>query len=140
MTTPLEPAAKKAYEVGYALFRVAAILPSRPFARLLEREALDLLRSAINGAPADSAKSIAALSYFISFGKDTGIIHPENGDLLIRQLEELQSMLGSATNDLAKEEIPVGADIADIFKTSRQRPLPLSDIQPSYNTEKVNPA
>jgi len=45
MPTPLDPAAKKAYEVSYALFRVAGVLSSRSFADFLEKEALELLRA-----------------------------------------------------------------------------------------------
>jgi hypothetical protein len=110
MNTPLDPAAKKAYEVGYALFRVAAILPSRNFAELLEREALELLTTTVSNLAAEAAKTSQSLRYLLSFGRDTGNVHSENVELLIRQLTELESLI----QDSAMNEISA-ADISDIF-------------------------
>jgi hypothetical protein len=120
MNTPLDPAAKKAYEVGYALFRVAAILPSRHLAELLEKEALELLRTTVGNLPTDAARTLRTLNYMVSFGKDTGNIHPENGELLVRQLDALSGLL----HDSAKNEI-TPADLDDIFSQDTRPTAPV---------------
>lgn len=134
MNAPLNPAAKKAYEVGYALFRVAAILPSRSFAELLEKEALELLHTTVGSLPAEAAKTLRTLNYLILFGKDTGNIHSENGELLIRQMDALAELL----DDSAKNEISP-ADLDDIF-SSAAKPAASVYLETVPSTKTATPA
>lgn len=113
MQAPLDPAVKKAYEVSYALFRVAAILPSRGFAETLEKEALNLLRFTVSNLSAEAQNTLGTIHYLVAFGKDTNSIHSENADLLIQQLESLAGML----NDRAGNAV-TPADLSQIFSTT----------------------
>jgi hypothetical protein len=121
MEYPLDPAAKKAYEIGYALFRVAAIVPSRPFADLLEKEGLELLAAGVGNAPAEIQKIVRSLYYIVSFGKDTGYMNPANADLLIREMDLLDAIM----QRMVKKEI-APADLDDIFS-----PSPSSTLLPA---------
>lgn len=113
MPTPLDPAVKKAYEVSYALFRVAAILPSRSFAEILEKEALNLLHATVGNFSAEAQNSLGIIHYLVSFGKDTNNIDPENSNLLVQQLESLASLL----HDRARNTI-TPADLSQIFSAT----------------------
>lgn len=113
MQAPLDPAVKKAYEVGYALFRVAAILPSRSFAELLEKEALNLLRCTVADLSVEAQKGLATIHYLVAFGKDTDSIHHDNAKLLIQELESLASLL----QDRARNAVSP-ADLSQIFSAA----------------------
>lgn len=116
MQTPLDPAVKKAYEVSYALFRVAAILPSRSFAEVLEKEALNLLRTTVGNLTGEAQAALNTAHYLVAFGKDTNNIHQENADILVRQLESLASML----HDRAKNAV-TPADLSQVFSSAEPR-------------------
>lgn len=116
MQTPLDPAVKKAYEVSYALFRVAAILPSRSLAELLEKEALNLLRSTVGNFPAETQNALGIIHYLVVFGKDTNNIHQENADLLVQQLESLAGLLRERANNTVTP-----ADLSQIFSPAENR-------------------
>jgi hypothetical protein len=116
MQAPLDPAVKKAYEVSYAIFRVAAILPSRGFAEVLEKEALNLLRATVGNLTEEAQSALNTAHYLIAFGKDTNNIHIENADLLVRQLESLASML----HDRARNAV-TPADLSQVFSSAEPR-------------------
>jgi hypothetical protein len=121
MNMHLDNAAKKAYEVSYALFRVAAILPSRALAEILEMETLELLRAAAGGMPTEAGRALTALTYLVSFGKDTGKINSDNAELLLRQLE----VMGSVLSDLAAadDDDTPRADLTGIFTEDEPTPV-----------------
>lgn len=132
MQTPLDPAVKKAYEVSYALFRVAAILTSRDLAALLEKEALNLLRSTVGNCQEEARNTLGIIHYLVAFGKDTNIVHSENADLLIRELESLASLL----QDRARNTV-TPADLSQIFSVAESH-IPEPSVARSNSAESNN--
>jgi hypothetical protein len=116
MQAPLDPAVKKAYEVSYAIFRVAATLPSRGFAEVLEKEALNLLRATVGNLTEEAQRALNTAHYLIAFGKDTNNIHIENANLLVSQLESLASML----HDRSRNSV-TPADLSQVFSSVEPR-------------------
>ena len=125
MNNPLSPAAKKAYEVAYAVFRIAAIVSQKALADALEQEGLHLLWNSIRDSKTESESGSKALYYLISFGRDTGIVHPENAELLIRQLEGLNFLLAASLHGPKAQANP--ADLSDVF-TDQVAVLPTKDL------------
>lgn len=138
MNSPLSPAAKKAYEVGYALFRVAAIVPQKALAEALRQEGLHLLWNSIRDSKTEAASGVQALYYLVSFGRDTGSIHPENAELLIRQLEGLSFLLAASFQDSQAVRGP--ADLSGIFAGASPA-APIADLfsKPSPVKSKARP-
>jgi len=103
---------KKAFEVSYALFRVAAVSQSRQFAETLETNAVAI----VNGAGAFAYQHIESIlesiAYLLRFGAEAGIIHPRNADLLLQEMGNLDSLLKQVSEE--STHLPE-ADIAGIF-------------------------
>jgi hypothetical protein len=79
-------AAKKAYEIAYALFRISAKIAESGIKEKIETQAIDLLIS-INGEEyGNAAKSIAAIDVLVKFAIDLNLISLSNGDTLLREI------------------------------------------------------
>src|SRR3989344_70997 len=78
-------ARKKAFELGYALFRVAAIAKSRSFAETLETKATALLDSVVSQDYETARATIKHIEYFIRFGTDAGLLHLHNAEIIIKE-------------------------------------------------------
>ncbi len=113
---------KKAYEISYALFRVAAVLKRRALADHLESQALLLLTHTIGEDYMKSSVTAAAIEYLVKFGEDLGIIHGENGKLVVAELRNFNAAIAefekSAKTEAAdlqsifsKPQLPMGAAI-----------------------------
>jgi len=125
-----DPRLKKAYEISYALFRVAATLPSRHFAEVIEKESLQLLRSVLASMYAEAKENLRILNYFVSFGKDTGNIPSANGDILLRHISSFVTLIeDSGIGQIA----PV--DLSDIFSSE----LLLPSSQKSFSEAHSSP-
>ena len=110
MNAPLRPEAKKAYEVAYAAFRVASVSLSRDLAALFEKESTALLEAVIKEDASAGRATARNLSYFVSFARDTGKIHHDNAELLLRQISELNGLIESSVSSG-----PAMIDIGGIF-------------------------
>jgi DeoR-like helix-turn-helix domain len=138
----VDPAIKKAYEIGYAVFRMGAALSNAPFAESLERQALKLLNAAISGNGGDVLNTASALHYLIGFGEGVGLVHPGNAQTMRDELGELNA-LAAMPESAENEEVFLG----DIF-AEKQEPLfsvstsgnPAIGIRQSGNMESGNPA
>ncbi|OGY97689.1 MAG: hypothetical protein A2855_00445 [Candidatus Liptonbacteria bacterium RIFCSPHIGHO2_01_FULL_57_28] len=113
MHTPLDPAAKKAYEITYAMFRVAAAAPSRALAGLMEKEALNLLRGAVGNFQDEYRNALGIIHYLIALGRDTNNIHNDNVALLVQQLDALESLLRDRSMNAVSP-----TDLSQIFAAS----------------------
>src|SRR3989344_5771203 len=78
-------ARKKAFELGYALFRAAAIAKSRSFAETLETKATALLDSVVSQDYETARATIKHIEYFIRFGTDAGLLHLHNAEIIIKE-------------------------------------------------------
>jgi hypothetical protein len=79
-------AAKKAYEIAYALFRISAKIAESGVKDRLESQAMDLLISANAEEYGNAAKTIAAIDALVKFSVDLNMISIANGDVLLREI------------------------------------------------------
>lgn len=84
--------AKKAYEIGYALCRVAARI-HLPLSSRLEDSAFRLIEAATLLHIADIRNSLDLLKNYVRIGADTNIIHKPNADLLLSEILKFDSAL-----------------------------------------------
>jgi DeoR-like helix-turn-helix domain len=86
-------AAKKAYEIAYALFRISAKILEPSVRGGLESRAIDLLVAANTEAFDDAAKEIAAIEALVKFAIDLNIVSIANGDVLLREIAALNEIV-----------------------------------------------
>jgi len=79
-------AAKKAYEIAYALFRVSAKIAESSVKEKLESEAINLLISANAEDYGNAAKTVAAIDALVKFSVDLNMVSISNGDVLLREI------------------------------------------------------
>ena len=79
-------AAKKAYEIAYALFRVSAKISESVIKERLESRAMDLLTSVNAEEYGNAAKTAAAIDALVKFATDLNIISIQNSDVLLREI------------------------------------------------------
>lgn len=103
----------KAYEVGYAVFRLAGLTTKTSFRDYLEHQALALLNAAVSQNYSSLGVALRSLEYLIRFGGDVGAIHPENSTRVIAELGSLQSAL----QDVQKPEMSHAVNLDDIFSS-----------------------
>ncbi len=102
---------KKAYEICYAVFRVASGLEHDSFIDHLEDQGLSLLKSAVRDDHENLLLSSKSLEYLLRIGSDVNIINAQNSDLICDEL----SQLNSAIAGLKKSANPLPIDLSDIF-------------------------
>ena len=113
-------AAKKAYEIAYALFRIAAKISESSVKEKLESCAIDLLVAANIDAFDDAAKEIAAIDALVKFAIDLNIISISNGDVLLREI--------SVLNEIIIERLDKSDDV-DVSKFfSKARDTTINDV------------
>ena len=100
-------AAKKAYEIAYAIFRVAAKMEESGVKKQIESQALALLVSANAEEYGNAAKATAAIDALVKFAIDLNLISIPNGDILLREI--------SAMNEALVECLDRGDDV-DVSK------------------------
>ena len=104
-------ASKKAYEICYAVFRVASQIKHDGFADHLERRGLELLESAV-GADCRVANNAAmALEYLLRIGADANVVNPRNAQVIIDELGQFNSAIA----ELSKSANIVPVNLEDIF-------------------------
>lgn len=83
---------KKAYEVGYAVFRLTGTLEARQELRTsLEANATRLLEEAVRGNMNAVSRHARVLEYMLRLGGDTGALHTNHVNLVINELANLES-------------------------------------------------
>jgi hypothetical protein len=86
-------AAKKAYEIAYALFRVSAKIAELGIKEKLESQAIDLLISTNAEEYGNAAKAIAAIDTLVKFAVDLNVISISNGDILLREIGNMNEII-----------------------------------------------
>lgn len=76
---------KKAFELSYALFRVAAIAKSQSFAEALEEKATFLLNSVLSEDYENARATLKHIDYFMRLGADAGLLHFQNAEVIIKE-------------------------------------------------------
>ncbi len=112
MTIRQEAAIKKAYEISYALFRVAGTGLKKPYAEQLESLALSILGSAASLRFEDLKSALEATGYVLRLGGDVGLISNKHKDVLLHEIAGLERI----SLDLGREEGLPDLDIARLFK------------------------
>jgi hypothetical protein len=79
-------AAKKAYEIAYALFRISAKIAESSVKEKIESQAIDLLISANAEEYGGAAKTVAAIDALVKFAVDLNMVSISNGDVLLREI------------------------------------------------------
>lgn len=80
---------KKAYEIAYALFRIAGIVRNERIAEYLESGALRHLRAVILMDFNLAKESGKELEFYLRIGQDLNFIHPDNAQAVISELRAL---------------------------------------------------
>jgi DNA-binding transcriptional ArsR family regulator len=93
MDKDLKHSEKKAYEIAYALFRIAEIVKNRNIAEYLEGGAMRHLKSVILMDFNSAVESSRELEFYLRIGQDLNFIHPENAQAVIAELRGLNEHL-----------------------------------------------
>jgi len=113
----MQESGKKAYEIGYALFRLAAKAHNNAFREILEKEAFKLLDAVINADGVQANNSAKSIESIMRFSSDVGIIHPANAETVIAELRNFHPAIAEIRNSAKTEAV----DLSDIF--AGQEPL-----------------
>ncbi|KKW46395.1 MAG: hypothetical protein A3A43_03175 [Candidatus Liptonbacteria bacterium RIFCSPLOWO2_01_FULL_56_20] len=109
---------KKAFEISYALFRVAGGLERGSFSEYLEKEALKLLDVTTGGEYHRTKTTISALEYLLRLGGGANLIHPDNIELIIHEAKNLEAVIRNFEGSAIK---PQDLQLQHIFS---DMPLP----------------
>jgi len=115
-------AAKKAFEINYAIFRIADSIRQSGrihFAIKLEERAIDILDSAIGAEFGTVVFAIAGLDYFLKLGSGTGMISDLNASVLEKELASLNAVIAEL-NKISKQKEVKELNISDIFSKASE--------------------
>lgn len=94
---------KQAYEVAYAIFRIAAIIEELSIAEVLKREAVAVLEKVVAIQYAEAERPLAILDHMVRFAVDMNLITATNGEILSREAESLKIMIAGCQEAKPKE-------------------------------------
>ena len=89
-TTPI---LKKSYEVAYALCRIAAKIPEKPFSDALTNEGIKILGFTAENEYEKATKALAAAEYFIKLGTGIDVVNLANGEMVLSEMVLLDEMI-----------------------------------------------
>ena len=101
----------KAYEVAYALFRLAAQMREIDFAESLRASGTALLSAAAAEDYAAAARSLRVVECLVKFGGDVGMIGTPNVDVLTREIFALDAAIAERKTAAKTDEV----NVAEIF-------------------------
>lgn len=96
---------KKAYEIAYALFRIAEIVKNKSIAEYLEGGALRHLRAVILLDSSVLAEVGRELEFYLRIGQDLNFIHPENAQAIIAELRGLSAHIAEISGKAKMPEV-----------------------------------
>jgi len=114
--------AKKAYEIAYAIFRVAPKVLDGTIAGKMTAEATEILASSVAQNYPQTIKSLEVLSYLIRFGTELNFISFINGEILIREIGNFQASIAESINT-EHEDI----DLAGFFSQESSLEQPVTE-------------
>ena len=89
---------KKAYEICYAIMRIASSVKREGFARRLEENGLLLLEAAASGEFGKISRVSTVVEYLLRLGSDVGFVHPANAETISRELQHLNSAIAESAS------------------------------------------
>jgi len=101
----------KAYEVAYALFRLAAQMPEKDFAEPLRASGTAMLAAAAAEDYAVAERSLRVVECLVKFGGDVGMIGTPNVDVLTREIFALDAAIAERKSVAKTDEV----NVAEIF-------------------------
>lgn len=107
----LKPITQKAFEVSYAVFRVANTLNNRDLASFLERRALEVTDAVMVKEYDRAVLALGALEYLLRLGAEAGLVNHQTAQIIISEA----SWLNAAIAGLDKSVVLPNVDLREIF-------------------------
>ena len=101
----------KAYEVAYALFRLAAQMQEKDFAESLRASGTALLAAAAAEDYAAAERPLRVTECLVKFGGDVGMIGSPNVDVMMREIYALDAAIAERKAAVKTDEV----NVAEIF-------------------------
>jgi len=108
----------KAYEVAYALFRLAAQMPEKDFAGPLRASGTAMLSAAAAEDYAAAGRSLRVAECLVKFGGDVGMIGTPNVDVMTREIFALDAAIAERKTVAKTDEV----NVAEIFSKPEVAP------------------
>jgi len=102
---------KKAFEISYALCRIAKNLKNTYFSNIFEERGLKILDSATKKDFESLKNSFLGIEYFIRLGEELGLFRNHIAELLIGEINNLNKYIIEAEEEILMPEL----NIEDIF-------------------------
>jgi hypothetical protein len=101
----------KAYEVAYALFRLAAQMQEKDFAEPLRASGTALLAAAAAEDHAAAERSLRVMECLVKFGGDVAMIGTQNVEVMVREIYALDAAIAERKTAVKTDEV----NVAEIF-------------------------
>jgi hypothetical protein len=101
----------KAYEVAYALFRLAGQMQEKDFSEQLRATGAALLAGAAAEDYAAASRSLRVMECLVKFGGDVNLIGTPNADVLLREIYALDVAVTQRKTAVKTDEV----NVAEIF-------------------------
>jgi len=101
----------KAYEIAYALFRLAGQMQEKDFAEPLRASGTALLAAAAVEDHAAAERSLRVMECLVKFGGDVGLIGTQNVDVMTREIYALDAAIAERKTAVKTDEV----NVAEIF-------------------------
>ena len=101
----------KAYEVAYALFRLAAQMQEKDFAEPLRASGTALLSAAAAEDYTAAERSLRVMECLVKFGGDVSLIGTPNVDVMMREIYALDAAIAERKTAVKTDEV----NVAEIF-------------------------
>jgi predicted component of type VI protein secretion system len=108
----------KAYEVAYALFRLAAQMREMDFAEPLRASGTAMLAAAAAEDYSAAERSLRVVECLVKFGGDVGMIGTPNVDVMTREIFALDAVIAERKTVAKTDEV----NVAEIFSKPEAAP------------------
>jgi hypothetical protein len=123
----------KAYEIAYALFRLAAPMQEKDLAEQLRASGTALLSAVAAEDHAAAGRSLRVMECLVKFGGDVGVIGNANVDVMTREIYALDAAIAERKGAAKTDEV----NVAEIFSkpeiaahSAKQSPKAASEPTP----------
>jgi hypothetical protein len=117
----------KAYEVAYALFRLAAPMQEKDFAESLRASGTAMLSAAAAEDHAAAGRSLRVAECLVKFGGDVGLIGTQNVDVMTREIFALDAVIAERKTVAKTDEV----NVAEIFSKPEVVERPAEAAEPA---------
>ena len=129
----------KAYEVAYAIFRLAAPMHEKDFAESLRSSGTALLSAAATEDYSAAGRAVRVMECLVKFGGDVNMIGTPNVDVMVREIYALDAAIAERKNSARTDEV----NVSEIFSkpeitahSTEQQPasVPVFEQEESFRT------